>query len=285
MVAFKQGLWNYNSLFSSSAPCRSSQPVCHTLPDVAAVLFFSASAGERREWETLSAAAKLGCDLAGQSIELLRRSGQAGICTVKRKSYSALHCSFKLVFLCFSAIWQWRDIFCLVTITRAHIDQPGKEGRYITWNPIQQSPGNRKPTRENTWSLPDSCTSIQFEPFGAKAVTVMSGHWISSNVSSLQGALLGKGSQPHSPSKGVSFDLQSFLRLFQEPVPLPGFGYEWQFSCAIETSSNCFPGKLLFPEAQDCDWISLATAWVYTGGGHTWFWQQSFSRGQTGQKI
>lgn len=40
----------------------------------------------------------------------------------------------------------------------------------------------------------------------------MSGHWLSSKLCSLQGALLGKGSQPHRRSEGVIFDLQSFLR-------------------------------------------------------------------------
>lgn len=53
----------------SSAPCRASQPVCHRLPDTTEVSLFSASTRERRQWETLNAAAKLGCDLGGQNLE------------------------------------------------------------------------------------------------------------------------------------------------------------------------------------------------------------------------
>lgn len=106
----------------------------------------------------------------------LWRSGQAGICTELKEKRT----------LPYIALFNWSsfasllynnggNIFCLVTFTHTH--KPArKEARYITWDPIQQSPRNRMPTRENTWSLPDSSASVWVEFLGAKAVTVMSGH-------------------------------------------------------------------------------------------------------------
>lgn len=106
VVAFMQDLWNYKEQLALFPLPTIVQPNCmsgtsrHSRGSL-----FSASAAERKEsekpWMQLQ---NLVVTWLGKMLNTMEVWPGSGLYRDKRKIYSTLHCSLKLVFLCFSPI-------------------------------------------------------------------------------------------------------------------------------------------------------------------------------------